>query len=90
MSAIHQYLTEQYGSIKRAARVFDVNYITLQRNAKDPKGSWAIVDKIINGLLAERDEALLKAHYTEEEYSRLAREYNDLIDRYSRREEEII
>ena len=80
MSRLKDFCKERFGSIKIAAEALGVKYMTLQRNTKDPRRGWKIVEQIIGSIMDERDEALDQLNYTREEYARLARKYNELVD----------
>lgn len=80
MSRLGDFCKERFGSVKIAAEALGIKYITLQRNTKDPSRGWKIVEQIIGSIMDERDEALDQLNYTREEYARLARKYNELVD----------
>ena len=80
MSRLRDFCKERFGSLKVAAEALGVKYITLQRNTKKPGRGWKIVEQMIGTIMDERDEALDQLNYTREEYARLARKYNDLVD----------
>ena len=80
MSRLKDFCKERFGSVKIAAEALGVKYMTLQRNAKNPSRGWKVVEQIIGSIMDERDEALDQLNYTREEYARLARKYNELVD----------
>lgn len=80
MTRLADFCKERFGSIKVAAEALGVKYITLQRNSKKPGRGWAIIEQILENIMDERDEALDQLNYTREEYARLARKYNELVE----------
>lgn len=80
MSRLKDFCKERFGSVKIAAEALGVKYMTLQRNTKNPSRAWKIVEQIIGNIMDERDEALDQLNYTREEYARLARKYNELVE----------
>lgn len=83
MSALRDFLKEKFGSVKTASAVLGVPYITLLRNCEIPTRGWRHLERLIGKLMEERDEALMKMRFAQEEYSRLAKLYNAMIDKYS-------
>lgn len=80
MSRLKDFCKERFGTMKVAAEVLGVKYITLQRNAKNPSRGWKCLDRIVSRLMDERDEAREQLNYTKEEYAHLVRKYNELVE----------
>lgn len=76
---ITEWLVRRYGTIKNAALCLGVPYLTLHRNCHKPCGGWAYIDRIIEPILQQKDEAIYQRDFVREQLTHVTRLYNDLV-----------
>lgn len=84
---LSDYITQRYGSIRTGAQAWGVPECTLYRNCRKPTGAWRFIVQIIKPVLEELAEVKNKMAYYQNEYERLAREYNKLVDQLNGKRE---
>jgi len=90
MSKFKDYLLSRYPSLSVAAKALNIPYPTLYRNIQHPTFGWKYITAIVEKVMTERDDAIEKLRYTQDEYARLARAYNTLIDQLNESKDERI
>lgn len=83
-----RFIKEKYGTITRASEVLGIEYQTLRNNVCHPSRGYLHIDRILNIMMEERDDAIKKYEFIKEEYERLAKEYNALVESLDPTEEE--
>lgn len=86
-SFLREYLDKKYGSLGNAAVFFGVKFGTLRLGCQSPKNGYLVAET----LARENQELRESLEYQQDEYKRLARTYNALVDKieqeqYSQRE----
>lgn len=78
-SPLRMFIEKEYGSVANAATIWEMKPQTLFVGIKNPKNGY----KVAEALARRVDELKEALAYQQEEYARLARTYNDLVDKYN-------
>ena len=79
-SVLRKYLDERYGSLDNAALVLGINRGTLYHGIIEPKNGYKLAEQMIQ----EVKDMKQRLEYQTSEYERLARAYNELVDKIER------
>lgn len=79
-SDLRKYLDERYGSLDNAALILGINRNKLYYGVVTPKNGYKLAEQMIQ----EVKDMKQRLEYQTAEYERLARAYNDLVDKIER------